>query len=84
MLRFGHFHEDFLVPVATAIVEFDRAKGSDWTVDGEGPVSFDLFSEDSSNAMDAVFEALSRNSAAAEVVYAATGDERIAPFTDGD
>lgn len=84
LLRFGHFHEDFLVPVATAIVEFDRAKGGDWTVDGEGPVSFDLFSEDPSNAMNAVFEALSRNSAAAEVVYAATGDERIAPFTDGD
>ena len=84
LLRFGHFHEDFLVPVATAIVEFDRARGGDWTVDGEGPVSFDLFSEDPSNAMDAVFEALSRNSAAAEVVYVATGDERIIPFTDGD
>ncbi|WP_100447831.1 hypothetical protein [Glycomyces xiaoerkulensis] len=78
LLRYGDFHEEFLVPVATAIIEFDVAVGGDWTVEGEEPLSFDLAGDDPSNAMSAVLEALSRNPSAAAAVHEATGDDRVA------
>lgn len=77
LLRFGDFHEDFLTPVATAIVEFDQAHKGDWVIEGEEAVSFDMFDEEPTNAMDAVLAALSRNPDAAAAVYDATGDDRV-------
>ncbi|MCH7232324.1 hypothetical protein L0U85_15880 [Glycomyces sp. L485] len=78
LLRFGDFHEDFLTPVATAVIEFDIEHGGDWTVEGEDPLWFDLTLDEPTNAIDAVLEALSRNPAAAEAVFEATGDDRVA------
>lgn len=84
LLRFGDFHEDFLTPVATAIVEFDQAHEGDWLIEGEDAISFDMFDDDPADAMDAVLEALARNPAAAQEVYSATGDERIGDLISGD
>ncbi|HEY8474423.1 MAG TPA: hypothetical protein VIL37_17545 [Natronosporangium sp.] len=78
LLRFGDFHEAFLTPVATAIIEFDRQRRGDWSIEGEQWVSFDAFEGSSTDAMPAVLEALRHNPAAAEAVLAATGDERVA------
>jgi hypothetical protein len=83
LLRFGEFHEEFLTPVATAIVEFDQEHNGDWSIEGEEQVSFDSFDDDSTNAMDAVLEALGRNPAAAEAVFNATGDQRVQDLLTG-
>lgn len=83
LLRFGDFHEQFLTPVATAIIEFDQQRNGDWTIEGEQPVSFDAFNDDPTSAMDPVLEALNRNPAAASAVYEATGDQRVQALGDG-
>jgi hypothetical protein len=84
LLRFGDFHEQFLTPVATAIVQFDQERNGDWRVEGEDTVSFDAFADDPTNAMDAVLAALARNPAATEAVFEATGDQRVqALLSDG-
>jgi hypothetical protein len=77
LLRFGEFHEQFLTPVATAIIEFDQQRNGDWRIEGEEAVSFDAFDGDPTNAMDAVLEALARNPTAAAAVFEATGDPRV-------
>jgi hypothetical protein len=77
LLRFGDFHEQFLTPVATAIIEFDQERNGDWVIEGEEPGSFDAFDDDPTGSMDAVLEALGRNPAAAEAVFEATGDQRV-------
>lgn len=77
LLRFGYFHEQFLVPVATAIVQFDRARDGDWRIEGEESVAFDAIDNYPTNAFDAVLEALRRNPGAAEAVFEATGDQRV-------
>jgi hypothetical protein len=84
LLRFGDFHEQFLTPVATAIIQFDQQRNGDWRVDGEEPVSFDTFDDNPTSAMDAVLQALARNPAATEAVFEATGDQRVqALLSDG-
>jgi hypothetical protein len=77
LLRFGDFHEEFLTPVATAIIEFDQERNGNWLIEGEEPVSFDAFDDDPTSAMDAVLAALARNPDAAEAVFAATDDQRV-------
>jgi hypothetical protein len=84
LLWFGDFHEQFLTPVATAIIQFDRARGGNWLIEGEEPVSFDAYDDDPTNAMDAVLEALARNPAAAQAVFEATGDQRLRPLLGGE
>lgn len=84
LLRFGHFHEDFLTPVATAIIEFDQKHDGDWAGNGAEYHSLDLFGNGEPDAIDAVLEACARNQAAAAAVYAATGDERLMPFLGDD
>lgn len=77
LLRFGDFHEDFLVQVATPLVMFDQKQGGDWTVKGEKTASFDMFAPNADDGMGAVLEALSRNKEAAKKVAKETGDERV-------
>jgi hypothetical protein len=83
LLRYGEFHERFLAPVATAIVEFDQDRQGEWGIEGEEPVSFDTMGGDPGNAMDAVLAALSRNRSAAEAVFEATGDPRVQRLLNG-
>ncbi|MGH8791686.1 MAG: hypothetical protein ACRDXX_03465 [Stackebrandtia sp.] len=77
LLRFGEFHEDFLVPVATDIVKFDQERDGEWVVEGEEWVSFDPLALEATDGMEPVLEALSRNLEAAEQVAEATGDPRV-------
>ncbi|QSB05426.1 hypothetical protein [Natronoglycomyces albus] len=77
LLRFGDFDESFLVPVATAAIEFDQELDGDWRIEGEEEISFDLFNDDTTSSIDAILEALSRNPEAAQAVYDNTADQRL-------
>ena len=77
LLRFGEWHEDFLVPVAKAVFAFDHAHDGNWGVSGEDPVSFDIYAPESASPIGPLLEALSRNGDAAAAVAETVDDPRL-------
>ena len=78
LLRFGDFHESFLVPLAVEILRFDQANGGNWAVPGQpSHLSYDLYAPDATTGMPALLEALSRNRTALEQVSAQVPDPRL-------